>query len=285
MAAGNITFFHATEPFREGKPTDMTRTDINGVMFAEELIGGARREGRKFLRYNYDDPTIEGDEDTGSPKLGYAVSIPVFDTGQKAVIGSGVYLGTTDAALDTDEVSKAWLARFGRTVADHVIDAVESRMTAPKTAGTEASLVGHRLGGGPAVAMPEGRDDDRQAPFTRALTDREMLSGWSFAMTGENGEGSTSAIWGRGAVSGFDGRAGALALDGEVTSGMLGGDFTSGRGMMGLVTAYSRGEGSYRSATGGGDIDSALTGFYPWGRFALSERISLWGLRGTGGER
>ena len=93
VAAGNVTFFHATEPFREGRPTDMKRTDINGVMFAEELIGGARREGRKFLEYYYDDPSVEGDEDTGSPKLGYTVRIPVFDTGQFAVIGSGVYLG------------------------------------------------------------------------------------------------------------------------------------------------------------------------------------------------
>ena len=93
VAAGDIIFFHATEPFREGRPTDLTRTDINGVRFAEELIEGARRDGQKFLEYYYDDPTIEGDEDTGSPKLGYAVSIPVFDTGQKAVIGSGVYLG------------------------------------------------------------------------------------------------------------------------------------------------------------------------------------------------
>ena len=40
------------------------------MRFAEELIGGARREGRKFVQYYYDDPTIEGDEDTGSPKLG-----------------------------------------------------------------------------------------------------------------------------------------------------------------------------------------------------------------------
>ena len=40
------------------------------MRFAEELIEGARREGRKFLQYNYDDPSIEGDEDTGSPKYG-----------------------------------------------------------------------------------------------------------------------------------------------------------------------------------------------------------------------
>ena len=43
-------------------------------------------------RCNYDDPTIVGDEDTGSPKLGYAVSFPVPNTEQRGVIGSGIYL-------------------------------------------------------------------------------------------------------------------------------------------------------------------------------------------------
>ena len=95
VSGGGIILFHATEPFREGRPTDLTRTDINGVRFAEELIGGARREGRKFVQYYYDDPTIEGDEDTGSPKLGYAVSFPVPNSEQKAVIGSGIYLRDT----------------------------------------------------------------------------------------------------------------------------------------------------------------------------------------------
>jgi len=93
VSGSGIILFHATEPFREGRPTDMTRTDINGVRFAEELIGGARREGHKFLRYHYDDPTVEGDEDTGSPKLGYTVSFAVPNSEQRGVIGSGIYLG------------------------------------------------------------------------------------------------------------------------------------------------------------------------------------------------
>ncbi len=92
VSGGGVTLFHGTEPFREGNPTDMTRTDVNGVPFAEELIGGARREGRKFLRYHYDDPAIEGDEDTGSPKLGYAVSLQVGESEEKMVIGSGIYI-------------------------------------------------------------------------------------------------------------------------------------------------------------------------------------------------
>ncbi len=96
VSGGGIILFHGSEPFREGRRTNMERTDINGVKFAEELIGGARREGRKFLRYHYDDPTVEGDEDTGSPKLGYAVSFPAPNSDQRAVIGSGIYLGRDD---------------------------------------------------------------------------------------------------------------------------------------------------------------------------------------------
>ena len=50
VSGGGFILFHGTEQFREGRPTDLTRTDINGVRFAEELLGGARREGRKFLQ-------------------------------------------------------------------------------------------------------------------------------------------------------------------------------------------------------------------------------------------
>ena len=70
----------------------MTRTDSKVVRFAEALIGGARRERRKFLRYHYDNPAIRRDEETGSPKLGYAVSFQLPYSDQKGVIGSGIYL-------------------------------------------------------------------------------------------------------------------------------------------------------------------------------------------------
>ncbi len=92
VSGGGVTLFHGTEPFREGNPTDMTRTDSKGVPFAELLIGVARREGKSFLRYHYDNPAIEGDEETGSPKLGYAVSLQVGASDEKMVIGSGIYV-------------------------------------------------------------------------------------------------------------------------------------------------------------------------------------------------
>ena len=92
VSGGGVTLFHGSEPWREGKPTDMWRTDSQGIQIAQELIVGARREGKRFLRYHYDNPAIEGDEETGSPKLGYAVSFPVPNTDQRGVIGSGIYL-------------------------------------------------------------------------------------------------------------------------------------------------------------------------------------------------
>ena len=92
VGSRGVTLFHATERFREGKPTDMDRVDSNGLPFPKLLIGGALREGRKFLRYYYDDPEILGDEDTGSPKFGYAVSFNAPKSDQKVVVGSGIYL-------------------------------------------------------------------------------------------------------------------------------------------------------------------------------------------------
>ena len=92
VSGGGVTLFHGSEPWREGKPTDMWRTDSQGIQIAQELIVGARREGKKFLRYHYDNPAIEGDEETGSPKFGYAISFPVPNTDQRGVIGSGIYL-------------------------------------------------------------------------------------------------------------------------------------------------------------------------------------------------
>ncbi len=95
VGSKGITLFHATERFREGKPTNMTRVDVNGLPFPKLLIGGALREGRKFLRYSYDNPEITGDEDTGSPKFGYAVSFNARNSDQKVVVGSGIYLKTS----------------------------------------------------------------------------------------------------------------------------------------------------------------------------------------------
>ena len=59
-----------------------------------------------------------------------------------AEISDGTATGTID---NTDAMPAAWLARFGRTVTGHVLDAVEARLKAPRTPGMEASLAGQAL--------------------------------------------------------------------------------------------------------------------------------------------
>ena len=83
-------------------------------------------------------------------------------------------------------------------------------------------------------------------------------------------------------MSGFDGREGGRLLDGEVSSGMLGVDWSRDSVMAGLVVSHSLGEGGYRGESGNGAVSSSLTGLYPWGRCALSERVSVWGVAGYG---
>ena len=91
VGSEGMTILHATEQYREGKPTDMDRVDSKGLPFPKLLIGGALKNGKQFLEYHYDNPDISGDEETGSPKFGYAVTFNAPNSDQKVVIGSGIY--------------------------------------------------------------------------------------------------------------------------------------------------------------------------------------------------
>ena len=194
------------------------------------------------------------------------------------------------------------LPRFGRTVAEQVLGAVEGRLSASRAPGAEVSVAGQRIG----VASPEERaaleqreagarlgaltawpgndadDTDEHRFETRTLTARDVLTGSSFALTLGSEETGFGALWGRGAVSRFDGREGDLTLDGEVASAMLGADVTRGRATAGLLLSHSRGEGGYRSPAGAGAVESSVTGLYPYGRYAISERLSAWAVAGYG---
>ena len=238
-------------------------------------------------------PVLNDAHDEGSETLTLTLSHPFG-----AELADGTATGTI---VNTDPIPKAWIARFGRTVAEQVIDAVEARMRAPRAPGVEVSLAGQRIGGAAAGAAPE--DDAAQAAAqrnlaewfgsqndldgrhgldTQSMTERDLLLGSSFSFTGGTAREGSYALWGRGAVTRFDGREGGLSLDGEVTSGMLGADWSRDALTAGLVVSHSLGEGGYRGESGSGGVTSSLTGLYPWGRYALSERLSVWGVAGYG---
>ena len=261
-------------------------------------------------------PVLDDTHDEGMETLTLTLSDPA--PAAYVRIADGTATGTIG---NDDPMPRAWIARFGRTVAEQVLDAVEGRMRAARTPGAEVSLGGQRIGLGPvfggggepsasedraaraareaeaeAEAAREARrladwlagetDPEERGARTRTVTQRELLLGSSFALTAaaKGGSAGTMSLWGRSAVSRFDGREGDLALDGEVVSGLLGGDWSPGSGAatVGLIVGHSRGEGGYRMPSGGGTVSSTLTGVYPWGRRALSDRLSVWAAAGYG---
>ena len=240
---------------------------------------------------------LDDSEDEGEETLTLTLSNAVG-----ARIADGEATGTI---RNTDAMPKAWLGRFGRTVAEQVMEAVEGRLAASRAPGVEVTVAGARMGGSGSREdagareeeearatladwlQDEAREQDDPRRRSRAVTQRELLTGSSFALTGEPGGGGNgvAALWGRGAVTRFDGRAetgnGDLTLDGEVVSGMLGADGTRGPWTVGLLLSHFRGSGSYRGASGG-KVESVLTGAFPYGRYALHRRLSVWGAAGYG---
>ena len=114
------------------------------------------------------------------------------------------------------------------------------------------------------------------------MSGREILAGASFGLTAGSGESGLASLWAGTAVSSFDGREDDLTLEGEVTSAMLGGDFASGRTTAGLILSHSEGDGSYLSDADAGEVTSTLTGLYAYGRYRVSDRVSLWSVLGYG---
>ena len=245
---------------------------------------------------------LDDSHDEGREVMLVVLSNPVGATIAKAAAG-----GTIE---NTDHMPQAWLGRFGRTVAEQVLDAVEERIRAAPQAGVQVTVAGQRIGAAQAPdadALEEAEAQARLEEFStwlrgeacrddpgaggdcpartgsRAVTARDLLTGSSFALTtGADGiGGGLVSLWGRGALTRFDGREDELSLSGEVTGALLGADWTRAQSTLGLMVSYARGEGSYRGADSG-EVASTVSGFYPYGRYALSDRVTVWGAAGYG---
>ena len=208
--------------------------------------------------------------------------------------GAAILDGEATGTIDNDDpMPKAWTARFGRTVAVHVVDAVEARLEGES--GSWAQLGGHRLGGvadDPETAQGLSLDRDLWAEAEAAspngdnVTFRNLLLGSAFHLV-SNGEdtatGPRLSAWGRVASSGFDAQEDKVSLDGTVTTATLGVDGVWKRWLTGLLLAYSEGDGSFTHADlPGGDLTSSLTSVHPYVAYTLNDRVRLWGLVGYG---
>ena len=244
-------------------------------------------------------PVLDDEHDEGSETMTLRLRNP---SPARVKLADGEATGTIN---NTDAMPQAWLARFGRTVGEQAMEAVEARFGAARTPGLSGSIGGQQLSGFSGAGAEDaeaaetdtregletladwrsgksGEDADTRAFGSRTLSGREVLTGSSFAFSGGTAERGFAAFWGRGAVTRFDGREGELTLDGEVASAMLGADFSREAVIAGLMVSQSRGEGGYRSPNGSGEVSSTLTALFPYGRYALSERVSVWGMAGYG---
>ena len=202
-----------------------------------------------------------------------------------AAIGDAEGIGTI---FNTGPIPRAWIARFGRTVAEQMLEAVEGRMRATPAPGVEIAFAGQQIGvgsGSGSEAEREARRDaqrltdwlnsetDGEVQYdSRAVTSRDLLTGSSFTLTEETPGKDMVSFWGRGVVTTFDGREGGLTLDGEVATGMFGADWTHGRWTTGLILSHSSGEGGYSDELGspgsGSGAGGAGGGF--WGGLTLT---------------
>ena len=110
--------FHGADRARELRDA-ADWEDINGIKVVQELIKLAR-EGGGFLEYHYDDPSVTGDEDTGSPKVGYAELIAF--QGQQYVVGAGFYTGDDDLARRTVTRTEVEATVVGDAIAGLVVE-------------------------------------------------------------------------------------------------------------------------------------------------------------------
>ena len=210
---------------------------------------------------------------------------------------SGASLGDREATgtiENADPIPQAWLSRFGRTAAGHVVDAVGGRLAETAARDSQVTLAGERLALGPGTDAARPWDD--VASGSRGLSGRELLRGSSFLLSlgadGQAGDGAGTrwTAWGRADSSRFDGTADRLALDGDVTTLTLGTDAAWNRWLTGAAIGLSEGEGGFRrlegasgqNGRGAGVVESRLTSIHPYLRYQASDRLSLWGMLGYG---
>ena len=228
-----------------------------------------------------------------------AVLDDAHDEGEETFVlrlsnASGAELADAEAVgtiVNSDHMPKAWLARFGRTVTGHVLDAVEARLEAPRAAGGQATLAGQALpswnddggvGGSAAgandAAAPHGAPGidaaDRAAEAIRTWLAGAGAHGRDGGAYGEDGRArfESRGLTGREFVTGT-----SFALTGGSAEG---GGFAAlwGRGAM------TRFDGREGDLTLDGEVTTGLLGA-DWATERWTAGLAVGHSTGTGGYR
>lgn len=237
----------------------------------------------------------------------YSVTVKA-DDGNGGTDTIAVTINVTDVDESMVGLSQGWLTRFGRTVSDNAVRAIENRWRGERVVSEPSHVT---LGGWRVNSFLFGGDADRTdeaASRVERLLEtvirrggqggwelpelRDVLQGSSFSYPGSldrtddqgaEGDGPSQwSVWGDVGRSRFNGVDGAWSLDGDVTTGTLGADLHRGRWLTGVAMSYSKGTGSGRCETDEGELSAVLMSVHPFVRYEISERTSFWGVLGYG---
>ena len=183
---------------------------------------------------------------------------------------------------NADPLPSAWQIRFGRSVSQQVVDALQQRFSTTTTpSGLQLTLAGEAITGDTPL-------EENHVLLSRLLgfervSGQELAQGSSFSFS-PDGAGPRLSFWGKGAFSSFDGVEESITLTGEVTTALVGAEWNTQRWQAGAALSHSWGNGSYQGEADGADgrISSSLTGVFPYGRYALTPRLGLWATAGYG---
>ena len=227
----------------------------------------------------------------------------------------------TGTIRNDDPLQAMWLSRFGRTVATDAVAALTARFETPRAAGSHLTMLGQRMnlsqdgsgdgagaqalagvltGFAGAFGAPNASPAQEDDPFARPgasglwnesaatagarrVTARDLLMGMSFRAVLANGPGMQLTSWGQGAsVSQFSAGTQGLGLTGESATGSMGFDYERGRLLAGFAMTHTLGEGTANDEGWRYRLGSAATTVLPYARLKLTDRISVWGMAGTG---
>ena len=280
--------FHGADPWREGR-TVLDNTDFQGRPFVRDVIAVAQGGGG-FVEYFWDDPTVEGDEDTGSPKVSYAVSItsdlPVFQD-IEFIVGAGFYRNFSTA--EAEAAAADWLQRFGRSVASQTMEMIGNRVSNPYRQEDFVEVGGRTLDFGALLDPNTLATSGAAGPSILLPMSAGGLFGGSSFQLSSGGSGGGYSLWGGGEIIRFKNEEGGGFGDGEVRTATLGADYEVGSVVTGLAVTHSRGSGNFELGRPGqddaGEVSSSLTSGFPYARLAISDRLLTWGVLGYGAGR
>ncbi len=257
-ADGAVLSFPVTLDSAQSAAVSVRYATSNGTAVAGadyEASSGALRfeagQTRKTVRV----PVLNDTHDEGSETLTLTLSRPFG-----AQLTDAQATGTI---VNTGPIPQAWLARFGRTAAEHVLEGVEERLTATREEGTRIAIAGQVIGSEASHGI-DGVD-----PTTGGTEMGEALGVLLEGMASGSGDNTTSGSldeaypWNDASSGGDDtlsrGMTGREVLAG--TSLQFGSETSGG----GLASLWGRGAyTSFSGQEGGmaieGDVSTATLG-------------------------